>query len=339
MHGLGKFLGVLAVIGSFVSVFFAARTLQVRNEWRKLVETKRAAYQGTIDPLRKAKRELLDTTAEWERVSYGWTPYKSNLNVLANGDGQILVNGLGTTDSWIKQNQVIHGYAPVGAAMIYVGAFQVTLAEQGRIGAKAMWAQRGQFPDNWDGAQKDARLRLLEQGLDLKPWNQQFPFGGGWRFRAVSLDLPRLDPQGMPVPPATDQSHPRYDVMHISQLLTYKDEVYLDTYQFEIAAQRSLLLANQSLTMRQNELNGDDSLKGKTLPKHMIVGVVKAIEDTDEERNATLGKVSALRRRLKRMDDEVKRLRVENGLLIQSLPGGSASPTSATTAALSASTK
>jgi hypothetical protein len=127
--------------------------------------------------------------------------------------------------------------------------------------------------------------------------------------------------------------------MHISQLLTYKDEVYLDTYQFEIAAQRSLLLANQSLTMRQNELNGDDSLKGKTLPKHMIVGVVKAIEDTDEERNATLGKVSALRRRLKRMDDEVKRLRVENGLLIQSLPGGSASPTSATTAALSASTK
>jgi hypothetical protein len=334
MHGLGKILGILSVIGAFVSVFFATRALQVRNEWRKHVETKRNAYQATIEPMRKAKRELLLVTAEYERESYGWTPYKSNLNVLANGDGQILVNGLGTTDRWVKQNQIIHGYAPVGAAMVYVGPFQVTLAEQGRIGAKAMWPQRGQFPDNWDAAQKAARLRLLEQGLALKPWTQQFAFGGGWRFRGISMNAPRVNAQGVPIPPATEQSHPRYDIMHISQLLTYKDELYLDTYEFRKSAERSLLLANQSLTMRQNELSGDDSLIGKTLPKHMIVGVVRAIEDADEERNGTLGKVTSLRRRLKRMDDEVKRLRSDNGQMIRSLPGGD-TPTSNTTAALS----
>lgn len=334
MHGLGKFLGVMAVIGAFVSVFFAARSLQVRNEWLKSVEGKRTAYEATIEPLKKAERELLEVSAEYERVAYGWTPYKSNLDALANGDGQILVNGLGTTDRWIRQNEIIHGYAPDGGEMVYVGPFQVTLAEQARIGAKAAWPQRGQFPDNWDAAQKGAALRLLDQGVGLKPWPQQFNFGVGWRFRADSLDVPRRNAQGAPIP--SDQTHPRYDVVHISQLLTYKDELFLDTVEFEKAAQKSLLLANQSLAMRQNELNGDASLKGKTLPKHVIEGVVKAIEDADEERNGTLAAVTALRRTLKRMNDDVVRLRDENEQMIRSLPGGAVeSPAPNVTAALS----
>lgn len=333
MHGLGKCLGVLAVIGGFVSVYFSARALQVRNEWLNVVETQRQAYEDTIEPLKVAKREFLEVEGDYRRASFGWTPFKSDLTVAPVGNGEIAVNDLGTTDRWIKQNAVIHAYAPHNGEMIYVGPFQVTLAEQGRIGAKPIWPQRGLFPDN--SATKAASLLTLQTDLGLQTLQQEFQFGGGWRFRADNLVSPRLNAEGIPSDPKDPgqlaQFEPRYDVVHISQLLTYKDELYLSTVKYKETAENSKASSIKALELRQKELTGDADLVGQTLPKHMIVGVVQAIEDADQDRNEVLVGVADLRHKLKQMNDEVVRLRTENGQLIRSLPGAvTASP--ATTA-------
>jgi len=80
-------------------------------------------------------------------------------------------------------------------------------------------------------------------------------------------------------------------------------------------------IAGEQLNYRKMELNGDDSLKDRDLPRYRIDGLVRAIGEADEARNSTLEEVDVLRHRLKKSYDEVVELRVRNRKLAAELPG------------------
>ena len=74
------------------------------------------------------------------------------------------------------------------------------------------------------------------------------------------------------------------------------------------------------------------NLEQRNLPRYRIDGLVKAISDADEKRNATLEEVDALRHQLKKVYDDVVALQEQNRRIAAELPG--ADDVDATTAAV-----
>lgn len=73
--------------------------------------------------------------------------------------------------------------------------------------------------------------------------------------------------------------------------------------------------AEEHLTLRMKELNGDPDQANQSLDKYLLEGYHKAVADLEIARNAVQADVDALRRQIKRTRDEIERLRQENGQL------------------------
>jgi len=86
---------------------------------------------------------------------------------------------------------------------------------------------------------------------------------------------------------------------------------------------RQALLSDQTdrlIAARLNELNGDKNLEGQPLPVVHIKGLLTAIVDEEEARNAALIEADKLMRELKRTRDRFEQIRKENRESIDSLP-------------------
>lgn len=288
MHGLGKFLAAVTFLLTCGAIFLTPKVLQVRNEWLKNVQTKRAAYEESIPKVDEAKNELLAKRSELELLVQLWSPMVgANVAITPNGQDGIILNGLGPA-SGIRQNQVIHVFSPAADGTAnYIGPFKVNLVQPGRSGAVAAWP-----------------LRQFER----QNWNRVFIFGNQCR---VYGSVPTHAPETL---------------LRYSQLLLSKDELLGAKTALRDIRSREVDIANEHLTFRTNELHGDPSLEADrgVLPDHVIDGLVKAMEDLDETRNTTALEVDELRHRLKKLYDEVQELQDRNRQLAGSLPQSNA---------------
>ena len=318
MHILGKILSVFVIGGAIASVILASRALQVRKEWTQQVETEQTAYQATIDPLENAKRTVLGLQHERNVAAYQWHPYFTEgiviqPNVVKTDPADrgkwkfgVAISGLGPV-SGIRTGEVIHLFSPGDDATStrYLGPFKVTqvIPTPPTITAETTWGVRAldkaddpEFPGQtvWESPVK-------------------YRWGNGWRVRTA---LPNEEP---------------INVMHYSQLLLKKDEQLAATKVYKTTTEEQQVVAKTQLTYRENELHGDVNLEQRNLPRYRIDGLVKAISDADEKRNATLEEVDALRHQLKRVYDDVVALQEQNRRIAAELPG--ADDVDATTAA------
>jgi hypothetical protein len=86
---------------------------------------------------------------------------------------------------------------------------------------------------------------------------------------------------------------------------------------------RQALLSDQTdklIAARLNELNGDKALEGQPLPVVHIKGLLTAIVDEEELRNAALIEADKFMRELKRTRDRFEQIRKENRESVDSLP-------------------
>lgn len=338
MHILGKILSVFVIGGAIASVILASRALQIRKEWNEQVEKDRAAYESSIEPLESAKSTLLALQHDFrspripqvpgeeprpgapERFASNlWHPYftegivvqpnvvKSNPGDRASWKFGVAISGLGPV-SGIRTGEVIHLFSPGSDAesTYYLGPFKVTqvIPTPPTITAEATWGIR-----NLDKAD-DPDF----PGQTVWESPVKYRWGNGWRVRTA---LPSSEP---------------VNVMHYSQLLLKKDEQLEATKVYRTTTEEQKLVADTQLKYRENELHGDVNLEQRNLPRHRIDGLVKAISEADEKRNATLEEVDALRHQLKKVYDEVIALKNQNGRIAAELPG--ADEVDATTAAV-----
>lgn len=77
---------------------------------------------------------------------------------------------------------------------------------------------------------------------------------------------------------------------------------------------------DQLIAARLNELNGDKNLEGQPLPVVHIKGLLSAIVEEEEARNASLIEADKLMRELKRTRDRFEQIRKENRQQVESLP-------------------
>lgn len=284
MHILGQILAGLCIIGAFTAAYLTTQVLQVRNEWMKRVETKKVAYEKLVPELPKLRQQLTDLQREYHRVNYDWGPVWSNLQAGpgAGGPGSIALAGIDAT-SGIKQEQIINLFQPDGkGGTSFVGPFKVTVLADGRTGLQANWLVRATEPATWQ-------------------------FGQGWRAR-------------IQVPASDSQNFIRYQ----NELLLRDIDLQHATRNRDLALNVDRKYAQDHLEFRISELHGDLALADKKgeLPNYLVDGLVKAIEDQEEARNAEILQVDDLRHELKKVYDEVKALQLRNEALMKSLPGG-----------------
>lgn len=284
MHLLGKILAGLFIFIAMGATFMTAKVLQVRNEWMKRVETSKTNYQKELPRAPLLRQQLSDLERQENRLVYDWGKTWENLQAGAGaaGAGSIILAGIDATTG-VKQDQVIQLFQPDGkGGTTYVGPFKVTVLGQGQIGLQANWLFRNGEPTTWQ-------------------------FGAGWRARAQ-------------VPASDSQNFIRYQY----ELLQRDIDMAQATRDRDGALNVDRKYAQDHLDFRISELHGDLALADKKgeLPDYLVDGLVQAIEDREEVRNAETLKVDELRHELKKVYDEVKALQLRNEALMKSLPGG-----------------
>lgn len=134
---------------------------------------------------------------------------------------------------------------------------------------------------------------------DVQTWQQN----GKWRWRNLVPPgiQPNFDQQILAIAKAEDTLADRN-----KKLAT------------EVALEKS---ANDQLSLREAELVGGEQLPDDpALGVEFREGLVAAVEETEETRNQVLFKVDELRRRLRVVQSNVERLKVENVELTRKLP-------------------
>jgi hypothetical protein len=93
--------------------------------------------------------------------------------------------------------------------------------------------------------------------------------------------------------------------------------------QAELERQAELLKQSEQLiAKRLSEINGDADLQGKKLPEVHVKGLLAAMRDEEEARNAALIESDQLMRDLKHTREEFMRTLKANRQLTEALPGG-----------------
>jgi hypothetical protein len=105
-------------------------------------------------------------------------------------------------------------------------------------------------------------------------------------------------------------------------------ELTIATNKDEVERQGKLFDQTEKLiATRMSEINGNPDLAGKSIPSVHIKGLLTAIVDEEEARNASLIEADGLRRALKQARDRFAQVRRENQERLQSLPQPPASET------------
>lgn len=282
MHILGNILAGFAMVGSIGAIFLVPKVHQVRNEWMKRVETRKAEYLKVAAEPAKLKQELWELEREYSLVNYDWGPvWSGNVQVRVNAaTGVGSVTGIGAADG-IRQDQILHLFQPKGVdGSSYVGPFRVLRVQDGSTDITASWPVRA---------------------VDAASWN----FDAGARVRTA-----------VPVSAAQNFIRMQHD-MSLKDIGLRDAKARLLQ-----AETKDRDYAKDQLQFRIDELHGDLGLQGKKgfLPNYLIDGLVSAIEDAEERRNVTLEEVDDLRQSLQDVYDEVQTLRARNEKLIEKLP-------------------
>ncbi len=283
MHILGKVLLWFVLLGGIASVVLTGRMLQVRAGWTKKADIVEAQYNAAEVKRVALRKTLGEAKAELDRTNFGWNRYWNQVQAAVDDPnaGTLRLN-VGTLQG-LKQDQTIYAFQPNpdGTTHSYVGPFKITAIQENASALAPGWSFRPSEP--------------------MDSWKP----GPGWRFREE-------------IPVADKVAFSDLDVA-----FTSADNKLVDK-QKNLTAQENLAAAAQlHLDLRKGELNGDpnlDNLRGK-LPQEMVDGLVIAIKDAEEERNAALNEVDQLRRDLRNSYLKFQSLQAANSRLSQSLPG------------------
>lgn len=302
MHTLGKVLTWLILPLALVGVVLTARFLDVQNSWTRRVEQLKQQNASQAQTLEQKREQLQQLKEDMAIASMGWKGYwvrsrgQGNqpvaVRVVNRQTGELAAN-VGKVDGIVEQtatddagNQVtflpmLHAFRPDPAAP----------GEYLYVGAFQVQDLRENqifsMVPTWE----------LKAG-EVDSWANT----NGWHLRA---EIP-LDAQ-------TKIDDTLADIITNVRML--------QANQRNLAAQQEFLdNANEQLAYRRGQLVGPaDPPTEPTLNVEFVKGLVPAIEEVEERRNAAQLEVDRLRRLVKAATDRLERLNRVNELLAESL--------------------
>ena len=295
MHILGKILTWLVLVAAFPAVVLRARLLDVQNSWTRQVEELRKENAEKAIALIAKRTELEQFETEVLHSSMGSDAFwgGGTMQVAVNrATGELSAN-IGTTagigphqakddqGNDVSYNPVLHAFQP-------------------QDNPPTKFAYLGGFQVN----------TLRENALTMTPtwklrpgetdgWNA----GGNWYFRAdvplaskIAIDELRLD-------------------LESASRAQRANQLRLTQQQAQLAD------ATDKLNYRRSQLLGFPNPQTEAaLEVEYRKGLVPAIEEVEEQRNAAFAEVDRLRRQIKLANDRLTKLNGDNKQLIKSLP-------------------
>jgi hypothetical protein len=275
MSRLGIVCGSLVIIGLLVEFWLAAklgyRRGEVAEKLRSAIEKSEKAvveYEKSAIDLRTGQVNLAALKLGWD---YEWTFPPSNPAPVQNQGGKLFVTGLGAADKGLELNPVIgaNGQQQMAAPPIHVFAAN----GQGKV------IYTGEFILGIGPNELGETTCVLYPTWKVSPQEM-----ASWNF----TNRVRIRTQ---IP-----SGGRGEIDNLNQTIARSDE-QLNQLNTRIEDQKKLRIdADQELLGRKNELLGDPNGVVVAERPEFVDGLVKAIENIEEERNAVQIAVDSIRR-------------------------------------------
>jgi len=295
MTNLGKTalaLTVLALIGGFV---LAAMLGKYHNAWSQTLATAREKSESAIEQRNQAELQLLTTQAELARTKLGWG-YEWSLSAqnAPQINGNVLSVPIGTQQGISVRNvNDDQGQQQRVGPPIHV----FTGDQNGQSRYLGEFTLAGEPGPN----QSSLQPTWFVSPEELQTWD----FSNGTRLRSQ-------------IPPGA-----RAAVEGANQQVRRLNEGILQSNR-NIAEQQALLASVQEqLDFRKKELLGNPDLERIPERPEYSDGLVRALVDTEEQRNEIQDAVDDLRRRIKRAADQRDALLSQLSSLIAELPRAS----------------
>jgi hypothetical protein len=287
MHISGKILVGFVVAFAGLAIYLSAKTLAVRNQWMVQAQKNEADFTKNKETIQVKMRELDDKRGRLARTMIGWDRYWPDVKARLTQQGMILLE-IGTKDG-LK----IDKDSPAPILHVFAINADGTSKYLGNFKVTRAGESACEARPNWlryAGDLSGSAAELTVRVRTLVPNEYQARLG----------DLEQ-------------------------QILAA--ELSVRTNEDELAAQSKLQAQSEKLIdKRLSEINGDPQLADKTLPAVNVKGLLAAMADEEEARNASLAEVDRLRRELKQTHERFVETLKTNRKLAESLPQPAAVP-------------
>lgn len=299
MHKAGIVFAFFVVLLSGFAIYETAKFITIRNAWMEKVEKAEKSAFANVEELDTQKILLSTLEEELTRKQLLWgQQWDANTNVLDAGTGRLQVD-LGTNQGLPtgpdgSQLPTLYAFRPTADGNEYVGAFKVTTANANQTAMQLVYPPRAGQVQSWG----------LNSGPQSWRFRTQIPGGLRTQFSDFQVQFAIAD----------------------EKLQERKNYIVLQTE----AAQK----ADEQLTQRMNELNGDPNAPAG-IGDVFKDGLVATIQKEEKIRNAALVEIDRLRKELDKEWKEQKALETENASLAAKLPGAGAAENSTSSTATS----
>lgn len=275
MSTLGKVCLGLSLVALLAGIYLGGRLGNTSNSWSIKLRDAKIASEKALADNSKARQDLRITQSELDRSMLGWGfewtfPPGGNVGNVQVVGQNLAVAGLGANNGLAARQVDVNGQPSLVRPTVHVYALN------GQNGSVYI----GEFIA--DDKQLGPNSAVLTPAWEVNPqeiasWN----FAGGVRLRSQ-------------VPPA-----PRAAVEGANQGIRRLRELFAETVAGINDQQKLLQAAQQQLATRKGELLGNPAVTLIADRPEYTVGLVKALEDLEEERNAAQVAVDALRRAIR----------------------------------------
>ena len=283
MSVLGKVLNWMVVPLAIAAIILTSQSVDIHHQWMRKVAERDKIIKDNADKIAARRADLAQVQAEYDRTMLGWGQYWTDVTGNNfNAAGQIVL-GIGPPD--------LNDKDPQGNPMTpVVFAFQEladgTYDFVGEFKAGRLGAGQSTFQPTW-------RVRPDE----TKTWRA----GPNWRLRSLIPDAEKA----------------RFTDLEVQLIIA--DE-FLEAKKRDLERQDEVVkLAEDQLNLRKGEIEGFADLQGKNLPPEIIQGVLAALVEEEEARNAALEGADDLRRELRKSNLAFDQIRALNLRLTRSL--------------------
>jgi hypothetical protein len=315
MHISGKVfltLTILLLLWTFAPIpspwgGWAPTLLVIQNEWALKLRDAKAKNLKDVEAHNNAKIELQEAKAELARLQLGWDRVwefrngEGNTSITLRPPYDLIVNGIGHQIGHSDQSpnnfvtrQITDATGNTQLVPPVVHVFRAIAPEQ--------FTYVGEFIADASNLNQASTILLptrIPTAQEPQPWQNG---NGIWRLRTS-------------IPPA-----PRSSMDEIHRRMTRTQELLAET-SANLAQQQALLQAAQAqLDVRKGELLGDPAAKKIPGRPEFSEGLLKTIEDEEEQRNQIQLEIDSLRRGIKNAAEQRDALRDELNQLIQQLP-------------------
>jgi hypothetical protein len=296
MNTLGKVCAGLTLVAMIGWVYLGAKLGKYSNDWSIRIRDAKLATEKAIADHEKAELELSTARSELARLKLGWgfewsLPAGGNSGSVQVIGSNLAVNGLGTDHGLQTREIEADGKKQIVAPTVHV------FLPDGQGGSRYV----GEFLADMQQLSGSSSVLVPTWAVtaeEIASWD----FSQGVRMRSLAPAAHRAAIEGL------------------NQALQRTRELYA-TAETNIANQKKLLSAAQEqLENRKRELLGNPDAPAVADRPEFRAGLVQALQDLEEDRNALQVRIDALRRDIKAAADDRESALQELNQLAGELP-------------------